>query len=257
MSVLLALNESAAASIQRRLLKSETVVCSLDLVQIARELEHGAPLFVVVDPAEVAPEFFASLVEIVGRSASTLLVWTKFEPEAVTHVVTAARGCPVDVAFREAEETRRDVTARIAHMKGDSLGRQLLRRYAENLADMPERSSLAVVGVLSGHVNAHSVADISPETGDRRTFERHLKQAGFVGASNIVQVSRLLRAREMLLERDSTVESAAASAGYGSSRALQAASMRLAGCAPRELVNMSRTERIVECLANRLLRGTG
>ena len=257
MSVLLALSESMAAPIRRRLPSSEAVACSLDLAQISRQLEHDTPSFVVVDPSEVTREFFASLVEIVGRSASVLLVWTAFEPTAVNYVVTAARGCPVDVAFREAEETRRHVTARIAHLKGDSLGHQLLRRYAENLTDMPERSSLAVVGVLSGHVDAKRVADMTPDTVGRRGFERHVKRAGFGGASNIVQVARLLHARETLFEKHSTVESAAAGAGYGSSRALQAASMRLAECAPRELVVMSQTERIVECLAKRLLRRAG
>lgn len=158
------------------------------------------------------------------------------------------------MAFRDTDEQRSRGLPGVLRPSTASVRRTLLHWSASRMSRLPARIALVLVGLMSGHLGTASVVELASLTGGtRRTLERRLKRAGFAGAAVLLQIARVLYARDLALNLASSVECIAASAGFGSSRALRAACRRYASCSSSELSNPFHAERIGRQLVRALL----
>jgi transcriptional regulator GlxA family with amidase domain len=206
-------------------------------------------MLVIADPDEVSVEFFERTANAVAASAGVLLAWTPFAPRVVSQLIQISAVCPLEVVFRGSEDTRALLQAILSRFRVESVRRSVLKIMASRMRELPVNIALALIGMVVGHTHARDVREFTLFAGGtRRSFERHLRNAGFKGAAGMIRSARLMHARECLNSQGASVELASTAAGYETGRALRASCRRYLNCSPSDLRRLS-PEAFVERLA--------
>jgi AraC-like DNA-binding protein len=238
-----------------------TLSSALDIDQVRDAIRSGAFPLVIVDPSTVTEAFLRELLDVVSRSASTLLVWSDMCVATYRALVEAGSSGRVEPLFRGIDDALNELPARLSGFAEQTVRGAILDELVGVVRVLPQSTGYAVASVLLGCVRPDSVETFAADLDmERRTLEHRLRGARLCTPRVLVRLGQLVVAYEQVRRGRASVTDAAHRAKFQTSRALWVTSRELLGRAPSDFVERLNprefAQRIVAVLQATRSRGT-
>jgi hypothetical protein len=208
---------------------------------------------VVIDPAQLRPEAFASVVQRVASCQNTaILIYTHLTPPTARAALRASEIMPVEVLFSGAHDERDALATLCARSLAASAQAFVLSGLARNLERVGDQLCARTVGLFGGREIPGSVTELlSGLEEPPDTVRRRLIAAGIPRIRRLRLCALLVQAYPELKNDRRSVEEIVYRLRAGSIRAFRRACLELVGCSARKAAQLDERE-----FAKRLIRAT-
>lgn len=225
----------ASAAPRRRLLAvfPRTIVCDT-WAAVEATLERAEQAILFVDPM-AADDCIEQVVRVRERFASLVIVtYTVWQPAALHQVVALAQLGIGRLVICGHDDTPKRLRGLVE--ESDYCTDSTLKAVEPQLERLSGALRRAVCDMFRQPRRFRSTLDLAAAAGmsARATF-RHLKAAGFVSPRRLVASARVLRACELLKDRDRTATEVAARLGYRSADQLTRHLAESVGCTASDI----------------------
>jgi AraC-like DNA-binding protein len=207
---------------------------------------------VVLDPDSLEPGDYDQIVAAAEAMKLPIVVYADLNSLNARRIVQLAERSAIEIVLRGYEDTQ-VIAHKLAHVPQPSVPAVLLNRAAPRLRPMPEPLQTVTVGLFSNGALPRWVSGLTAASGlGRRTVDRWMLRTRLTGAATLLDVARLARVWEPLVDEGRPVTEVAEQCGYGRVRLLVSHTQRLVGAKPDRLgVKVTRkqfTERLISKL---------
>lgn len=230
------LPDDAHRSLERSLPTAECLTRDNRAESVASSLRDGRFDAFVFDPAPLGAGDFATVVCGMNQSAVPTLLFATLQPVSARRIVSAVDVAPCELILRGFDDTPALIRSKLSSIVEPSAPALLLQRASPHFRWFPDGLQVASVSLFCRCTLPRWVTGFARETGlARRTVDRWMDIGGISGAARLLDVTRLARVWEPLVERDVPAHAVAVRFGYGTMRLLNAHARRLTGVSTRDL----------------------
>lgn len=179
------------------------------------EVREGSHRYVILDPAALRVDAYAAVVEAVTLSGSHLVFRTQANEAMVARVLEAVQRLPLELVLRNSGEETVSLRMILRAAGTPSTPSQVLRHISYRVQRLPRGIALRVIGLFSWWPLPTNAQEFAKSTRrELRTVERRLEAAGFCGPAQLLQIGRVARAHDLLMQPTTSTGEAAKTVGY-------------------------------------------
>lgn len=256
MRILSVLPADSHDALQRAVGTTHETIAETRTSQLRAVLRQHACDMVILDPAVVDDKHFLAVLNLISEARVPVLLYCRLTPEVASRVVRFAADAPHELLVRGSEDEPTLLRHTIAKLLEPSVSAHVLNRAASRFARFPAPLQIATVALFANRAPPRWV-DAFTETSQlgRRTIDRWMQRTGLSGTGKLLDVARLARVWEPLVERNLALHDVARLTGYREQRLLISHTLRLVGVVPNKLGSALSREEFAKRLTAVLLSG--
>ena len=253
MNILALLQDDARQALERSLTGKQRVTRAGGAASIAAAVREGRCDALVFDPGALEDDGFEMVMAALNERGVPALLYATLGPVTARRILEAVGFTARELVFRGSDDAPELLRRKLAALVEPSAPAIVLSKAGSHFRAFPGRLQAVAVSLFGRSALPRWVDGLVQESGlARRTVDRWMHKGGIAGAARLLDVTRLARVWDPLVDQGLKVEQVAATCGYARLRLLTAHSRRLVGASPMEIghryTKESFSERLVEVL---------
>ena len=245
-------------SARRRVASSLPRRCRLrsisSIALLAEELSCAFGDLIILDSGLVRTDLMEALLETIKWSGARLLLYSPLNRTTAREARLIASRMPVAVIFEGADDESTILAAHLHSFREPTVPSLVLARLDSCISNVDPVLQPVLVGLLGWQPIPKSVTALLHPLGNRRrSFERSVWRAGFVGLAPILACARLARAWNAAMPLE-TVQAVADRVAFDAQRTMTDHFRRFVGLPPHRAWSELTPETFADRLASFVLR---
>jgi hypothetical protein len=232
MRVLAFLPDDSFLALKRALGPRDAVGRLTDVTELAKSSTLRADA-VVIDPTCFDAEQWTRVRQLLSTPKSPVLLYAKLDKESVRRVVAASSIGVHEVLLRDVDDDPVAIRRRLRSLRTPPVQARVLARLAPRIAEMPTPLQGASLPLFCAAPVPRWADDLAMAARmSRRSMDRWMDHAGVSGTAALLDVARLARVWEPIVEQKVAPADVAVAGGYRRLRMLALHTKRLVGASP-------------------------
>ena len=251
------LDDSTERVLAHAALPGQDVQRMSDASHVVRSVLGRTCDVLVVDPDLLYDEALDALTVVFAQRIVPVLILGELSPRNARHIVRISELGVHEIVLLGEGDTVGLLAHKLAAVREHSVPAQILNHVAHRIRRVPVGLQAAAIGLFGNGALPRWVSGLARTSGlSRRSIDRWVARAGFDGAARLLEVARLARVWEPLVEQHLPVGVVAEMCGYDYPRLLTAHARRLVRANPAEFARTFSRRGYSERLTNLLVAET-
>lgn len=256
MRILSVLPADSHDALERAVGRMHETIAGSRTPQLRTVLRQRACDMVILDPATIADEQFLKVIGLISQARIPVMLYCRLTPEVAARVVRFAADAPHELLVRGSEDEPTLLRHTIARLLEPSVSAIVLNRAASRVALFPAPLQTATVALFANRAPPRWVDGFCAASQlGRRTIDRWMYKTGLTGTGKLLDVARLARVWEPLVDEALPLREVAKLTGYREQRLLVSHARRLVGASPLEFGTAVTRQDFADRLTDALFAG--